>query len=113
MNQQEQFVNFVCDMFDELKEQFKTKNQQYGVDVDPMANFTTGALLRYGEDSPEAMFSAALDYEAKHVAHVYNHGINGNKVDESLKDIAIYSIIELYMLEMDKNSKNITKSGII
>ena len=35
-------------------------------------------------------------------AHVYGHNINGNKVEESLKDIAIYSVIELYMVEKQK-----------
>lgn len=93
-----EFVEFVGGMFDELKKQFIAKNNQYG-DKDPLGNFRKGAFLRYGNDSYENMFQAALDYEGKHLAHVYGHGTDGQKVDESLKDIAIYSIIELYMLK--------------
>lgn len=39
-----QFVEEVCKVFDELKETFKAKNEQYGT-CDPLANFRTGALL--------------------------------------------------------------------
>lgn len=93
-----EFVEFVGGMFDELKKQFIAKNNQYG-DKDPLGNFRKGAFLRYGNDSYENMFQAALDYEGKHLAHVYGHGTDGKAVDESLKDIAIYSIIELFMLK--------------
>lgn len=93
-----EFVEFVGGMFDELKKQFIAKNNQYG-DKDPLGNFRKGAFLRYGSDSYENMFQAALDYEGKHLAHVYGHGTDGKAVDESLKDIAIYSLIELYMLK--------------
>ena len=93
-----EFVEFVGGMFDALKEQFIRKNEQYG-DKDPLGNFRKGAFLRYGNDSYENMFQAALDYEGKHLAHVYGHGTDGKAIDESLKDIAIYSLIELYMLK--------------
>lgn len=92
----EEYINFVTKTFDELKEQFLAKNCQYG-DADPLQNFRRGAQIRYNNDDYNSMFKAALDYECKHIAHVYNNDAHGNKVDESLKDIAIYSIIELYL----------------
>ena len=46
-----------------------------------------------------AMYEEAKAYARKHIAHVYAHDIDGVKVDESLKDIALYSLIELYMIK--------------
>lgn len=43
------------------------------------------------------MFDEAKNYQRKHVAHVQNCNISGPKVDESLKDIAVYAVIMLYM----------------
>ena len=37
------------------------------------------------------------NYQRKHVAHVQNCNISGPKVDGSLMDIAVYSVIMLYM----------------
>lgn len=99
------YINFVCKTFDELKEQFVAKNKQYGLNENPLANFTLGSLIRYGDASLPKMFDTALDYENKHVAHLYAHGIDGNKVDESLKDIAVYSIIELFLYEEYKRTQ--------
>ena len=39
---------------------------------------------------------------AKHIAFVYTHDILGDKITESLKDIAVYSLIGLYMAELAK-----------
>lgn len=64
-------------------------------------------MLRYGGDELPFMYEVALNYEGKHVAHVYNNGISGNKVDESLKDIAIYSIIELYLIKCTKSCQKV------
>lgn len=92
------FVNFVCEQLDELKEQFREKHKQYS-NSDPLANFRRGAMLNGRGNNYAAMYEEAKAYAAKHIAHVYAHDINGVKVDESLKDIAIYSLIELYMLQ--------------
>lgn len=95
-NSDNDFVNFVVKEFDELAELFKQKNEQYG-GRDPLANFRTGALMNRGFDTYQAMYEEAKNYQRKHVAHVQNCNISGPKVDESLKDIAVYAVIMLYM----------------
>lgn len=92
------FVNFVCKQLDELKEQFREKHKQYS-NSDPLANFRRGAMLNGRGNNYAAMYEEAKAYAAKHIAHVYAHDIDGVKVDESLKDIALYSLIELYMVK--------------
>lgn len=92
------FVDFVCNQLDELKAQFLEKHEQYS-NSDPLANFRRGAMLNGCGDNYANMYEEAKAYERKHIAHVYAHSIAGVKVDESLKDIAIYSLIELYMLK--------------
>lgn len=99
------FVDFVCKKFDEVKGLFLQKNRQYSTATDPMANFRTGALLRYHSDEPEFMYEAAKDYMAKHVAQVYNNDALGDKVDESLLDIANYAMIMLYLREEAKRNQ--------
>lgn len=95
------FVDYVLNKFDRLKAQFKAKNDQYAT-ADPVANFRTGALLRYRKCEPEDMYEVAKEYMGKHVAHVYNNGAHGPKVDESLADIAIYCLIMLYFVKKAK-----------
>ena len=102
MNEREEFVGFVCKNLNELKEQFIEKQRQYKTNTDPLSNFRKGAALKSGQADMAGMYECAKDYALKHVAHVYGHNINGNKVEESLKDIAIYSVIELYMVEKQK-----------
>lgn len=60
------------------------------------------------EEAKSIMYEEAKAYARKHIAHVYAHDIDGVKVDESLKDIALYSLIELYMIkawEQEKKAK--------
>lgn len=99
------FVEFICQQLDELKEQLRAKHEQYSTG-DALANFRRGALLNVGDDSYPAMYEEAKAYARKHIAHVYAHDINGAKVDESLKDIALYSLIELYMVKQWEAEKN-------
>ena len=105
MNDREEFVGFVCKTLNELKEQFLAKQQQYKTCNDPLSNFRKGSALKSGHADMPAMYECAKDYALKHVAHVYGHDISGDKVDESLKDIAIYSVIELYMLKKHQETK--------
>lgn len=95
--QESRFVDYVCLELDQLKELFRRKNDQYSTDDDPLANFRAGARLRANVDSWAEMYEEAKNYRRKHVVHVERHGIDGDKVDESLKDIIIYSAIMLYM----------------
>ena len=96
---------FMYGQFDELKALFKKKHEQYSTG-DALANFRRGALLSVGDDSYPAMYEEAKAYARKHIAHVYAHDINGVKVDESLKDIALYSLIELYMVKQWEAEKH-------
>lgn len=78
---------------------FEAKNAQYSTE-DPFANFTTGANLMFGDDDMNAKYSTLKAYVAKHIAHVYNHGITGPKVRESIGDIAVYFIIAWIMADL-------------
>ena len=51
------------------------------------------------------MFDEALAYERKHIAHVIRSGVEGVKVTESLRDIAVYSIIEMYIAKRFEEAK--------
>ena len=113
MNEREEFIGFVCKTLNELKEQFIEKQQQYKTDADPLSNFRKGAALKRGQADMAGMYECAKDYALKHVAHVYGHDINGNKVEESLKDIAIYSVIELYMVEKQKKAVEATPKAML
>lgn len=112
-----EYVAFVSDTFDELKELFIEKSCQYG-SGEPLENLKLGAILEEagynnGEPFPfpqpcseanpfewlwwERIWKEASNYERKHIVHVAMHGATGDKVDESLKDIAVYSVIKLYI----------------
>lgn len=104
----EEFIEFVCGTFDELKELFLKKNTQYGggSSYDPLQNFELGAAMHKGalnhDDKYKRMYEEAKAYERKHVAHVMGNDINASKAEESLKDIAVYSVIELFMIHKHK-----------
>lgn len=109
-----EYVAFVSKTFDELKELFIAKNSQYG-SGEPLENLKLGAILEEAAFNNEPFFSSCSEtcphewlwwkrmwkeisnYERKHIVHVAMHGIEGDKVDESLKDIAVYSVIKLYI----------------
>ncbi len=92
------FKNFVLSKFDELKNKFKLKYEQYkGSNADSLANFRIGAQLKYGDASYEHMYECAKDYARKHIAYIESHNIMGKAVQDSLTDIATYAVIMLYM----------------
>ena len=100
-------VTFADDTFKMLVNKFLDKNKQYAGKVEPLANFTNGAKLRYGDDKIWSQFETAKGYVLKHIAHVYGEGSNIDtpKLDESLVDIAIYSVIMLYMVKLNELEK--------
>ena len=63
------------------------------------------ALIRFKpfKLTPEA-------YMAKHIAFVYTHDIHGDKITESLKDIAVYSLIGLYMVEISRTKEEMMQA---
>lgn len=93
---------FMDNQLDELEALFKKKHEQYSSGADELANFRRGALLNGRSDDAEGMFEELKAYAAKHIAFVYTHDIHGDKITESLKDIAVYSLIGLYMVELAK-----------
>lgn len=101
---------FVCQQLDELEALFKKKHEQYSSGADELANFRRGALLNGRADDAEGMFEELKSYAAKHIAFVYTHDIHGEKITESLKDIAVYSLIGLYMAELTKQEDEETYS---
>lgn len=82
-----------------IAELFQNKNDQYG-DVDPLQNFSRGALIRYRELSMETRFETLKDYVLKHISHVYNNNLYGEKVDQSIDDIAVYFLIASVMHDL-------------
>lgn len=96
---------FVCQQLDELEALFKKKHEQYSSGADELANFRRGALLNGRTDDAEGMFEELKAYMAKHIAFVYTHDIHGDKIAESLKDIAVYSLIGLYMVEISRTKE--------
>ena len=101
---------FMYSQLDELEELFKKKHEQYSSGADELANFRRGALLNGRTDDAEGMFEELKAYAAKHIAFVYTHDIHGDKITESLKDIAVYSLIGLYMAELAKEEDEETYS---
>ena len=100
-------ITFADDTFKELVSKFVEKNKQYAGKVEPLANFTNGAKLRYGDDAIWSQYETAKGYALKHIAHVYGEGSNIDtpKLNESLVDIAIYSVIMLYMVKLHEMEK--------
>lgn len=101
---------FVYGQLDELKELFKKKHEQYSSGADELANFRRGALLNGHGDDAEGMFEELKAYMAKHIAFVYTHDIHGDKITESLKDIAVYSLIGLYMVEISRTKEEMMQA---
>lgn len=95
------FIELIQEEIQHIAELFKVKNDQYKTDDDPLANFTAGALLRYGKADMPALFETLKDYVAKHIAHVYNNDLDGPKVSESLQDIIVYFIIARVMAKLE------------
>jgi ATP-dependent Clp protease adapter protein ClpS len=96
---------FMYSQLGELGELFQKKHEQYSSGADELANFRRGALLNGRGDDAEGMFEELKAYMAKHIAFVYTHDIHGDKITESLKDIAVYSLIGLYMVEISRTKE--------
>lgn len=105
-----EFVHFVTNEFDRMKELFIKKNEQYST-YDPLANFRTAALMHSGEASYEMMYEEAKAFMRKHIAHIENNGIGGHKVAESLGDVMVYCNIMKYMLKKWEDEQKAVKNN--
>jgi len=101
---------FVCQQLGEMEKLFTEKHEQYSSGADELANFRRGALLNGRGDDAEGMFEELKAYMAKHIAFVYTHDIHGDKITESLKDIAVYSLIGLYMVEISRTKEEMMQA---
>ena len=101
---------FMYSQLDELEALFKKKHEQYSAGADELANFRRGALLNGRTDDAEGMFEELKAYMAKHIAFVYTHDIRVDKITESLKDIAVYSLIGLYMVEISRTKEEMMQA---
>lgn len=99
------YIEFVTNKFDRMKELFIKKNEQYSTN-DPLANFRTAALMHRGEDSYAAMYEEAKNFMRKHLAHIENNGIGGHKVAESLDNVMVYANIMMYMIAAEAKEKS-------
>lgn len=93
----------VSDLCDETKSLFAKKNKQYGHKDDEYANFRAGANLHYGRCELPEMFEELKNYCRKHVAFVDGADIREPKVEESLRDIIVYSMIAITMIHRQKS----------
>lgn len=97
-----EFKQAINNKLTEIQKLFSAKHDQYAT-CDPLANFTRGAMLMgVGPINPTTQFEALKCYVLKHIAHVYNNRLGGDKVDESIMDIAVYFIIASVMADMQK-----------
>lgn len=96
-----EFTSFIDDELERVGDLFVEKKQQYSTGADPLSNFRTGALLKYGDACYEVMYEVAKDYLNKHIAFIYDHTIVG-KTEESLRDMVVYGLIMLYMVKKHK-----------
>lgn len=101
---------FMYSQLGELGELFQKKHEQYSFGADELANFRRGALLNGRGDDAEGMFEELKAYMAKHIAFVYTHDIHSDKIAESLKDIAVYSLIGLYMVETSRTKEEMMQA---
>lgn len=104
----QKFADTVCKIFDETKELYKEKAEQYA-QGDPLANFRGGAALQgLNPESLDDCFRVLLGYCDKHIAFVHQSGKLGKKEAESLKDIANYMVIALGMYQMKRENEDET-----
>ena len=104
----------VRDVLDHIKSLFNLKNVQYRTNDDDLANFTAGALLRYGKADMPARFEVLKDYVLKHISKVYNGTLTDFKMDESILDIAVYFIIAAVMhkrMKEEEHAEAISKNS--
>lgn len=89
----------------EIEQLFDKKNAQYSTDDDPFQAFKAGALLLYGNDTYTAQYETLKAYMAKHIAHMYNNGLNGPKVNESIMDVITYNLIAAVLYDLVEEKK--------
>lgn len=91
----------IGELFDEKQQQYAMLTTEHET-VDELSNFRTGALLLWGNAENPSMYDAGKSYLAKHIAFLYDHGIDTPKAAESWGDVAVYALILKYMAEAEQ-----------
>lgn len=93
-----EYVRKLNKKFEQVQELATKKARQYKT-YEAFAAFETAARLKYGDACYNYQYAALKDFMSKHVAHIYNNDLDGEKVSESLTDIAVYCIIASVMFD--------------
>lgn len=93
-----EYVRKLNKKFKQVQELATKKARQYKT-YEAFAAFETAARLKYGDACYNYQYAALKDFMSKHVAHIYNNDLDGEKVSESLTDIAVYCIIASVMFD--------------
>lgn len=102
-----EFVQAAKNKLNYILGMFEVKNDQYATGKDPLANFTAGARLMYGDSDVLMQYEALKAYAAKHIAHVYNNGLTGAEVQESINDIICYFVIASVLADQELKERDI------
>lgn len=112
----EEFLDFLNDEFENIRELFQTKNQVYGAGDDVFFNFRETARRVYpGFDNcdPPAqyadMFTVLLTLMDKHLVAIYNGGLHTPEIEERMRDIIVYCLIGLAMI---READEVRKEGV-
>ena len=93
-----EYVRKLNKKFEQVQELATKKARQYKT-YEAFVAFETAARLKYGDARYNYQYAALKDFMSKHVAHIYNNDLDGDKVSESLIDIAVYCIIASVMFD--------------
>lgn len=93
-----EYVRKLNKKFEQVQELATKKARQYKT-YEAFAAFETATRLKYGDARYNYQYATLKDFMSKHVAHIYNNDLDGEKVSESLTDIAVYCIIASVMFD--------------
>lgn len=86
------------EVFSEITELFKSKNTNGYGSKHIFQNFILAAERHFGSASKENIFKVAEIYKDKHMVTISQNSIHTSELEERLKDIIIYSILQILML---------------
>lgn len=87
-----EYVRKLNKKFEQVQELATKKARQYKTH-EAFAAFETAARLKYGDARYNYQYAALKDFMSKHVAHIYNNDLDGDKISESLTDIAVLGVL--------------------
>ena len=94
-----EMVEILSSELDGVENLFALKNESCGASDDAFHNFRSTAKRILGGDSHMHMFQVLLTYMDKHMVALANRGITERECKERLRDIIVYSLIGIAMVE--------------